>query len=147
MWRCVCARIERIGSNCNQLQKNASRKETRSNKNPWCGKPDKNCLTIIESKEDHKLLQSLITAISEWENQRWTGLVKYHNKVGMLLCYHRQWTTEFILIHSIFLSSCSTMKYFLCRTGLGERTSLLRQIILKKLLTRLSINFQHFLLA
>ena len=45
-------------------------------------------LTIIESKEDYKLLQSLITAISVWENQRWIGLVKYNSKVSILLCYH-----------------------------------------------------------
>ena len=46
-------------------------------------------LTVIGSKEDYKLLQ--LTAISIWENQRWTGLVnKYNNKVSMFLCYHRQ---------------------------------------------------------
>jgi hypothetical protein len=30
----------------------------------------------------------VMQTISISENQRWTGLVKYHNKVGMLLCYH-----------------------------------------------------------
>ena len=47
-------------------------------------------LTVIESKKDYKLLQRLIAAISIWENQRWIGLVKYNNKVSMLLCYHRR---------------------------------------------------------